>query len=70
MNQFQINKVMHHPEKIFEWRETGSTTPLTIEFDLTNNPCLNLSKSLTIFSGMILPSCNCNKFSSSEYSNL
>ena len=36
MNQFQINKVMHHPEKIFEWRETGSTTPLTIEFDLTN----------------------------------
>ena len=29
-------KVLQHPERIAEWREKGYTSPITVDFDLTN----------------------------------
>ena len=36
MNAFIKNKVVHHPDKIYEWMNYGTTKPIVMELDLTN----------------------------------
>ncbi|HPG30047.1 MAG TPA: radical SAM protein [bacterium] len=36
VRQFDSAKILNHPERIYEWLETGNTKPITYELDLTN----------------------------------
>ncbi len=37
VKQFNSSKILNHPKRISEWLETGNTSPITYELDLTNN---------------------------------